>query len=58
MSLGVALLFIVVVLISNWHGYTRGRKLGVYEGVQGSLDHLVDTGRLDVLDAIAADPYN
>ena len=57
MSVGISLLFIIVVMLSNWHGYRRGRKQGTYEGVQGSLDHLVDTGRLDVLDAIAADPY-
>jgi hypothetical protein len=57
MSIGLAVLFVLAVMASNWHGYNRGMKKGKYEGLSGTLDHLVETGRLDVLDAIEVDPY-
>lgn len=54
MDIGISVLFIVMILLSNWQGYRRGRRKGTLEGIEGSLDHLIETGRLDVLDAIEA----
>jgi hypothetical protein len=56
MSIGVTILFVLAIMASGWHMYYRGMKQGKYEGIDKTLDHLVDTGRLDIMDAIAVDP--
>jgi hypothetical protein len=55
MTIGISILFVLAVMASNWHGYSKGIVRGKYEGMDASLNHLIDTGRLDVLDAIEAE---
>lgn len=45
-------LFLVVLSVASWQSYRRGRFLGQVEGITASLDHLVEEGYIDVLEAI------
>ena len=55
MDIGISVFFVLSILISNWHGYKKGQRKGKLEGIEGSMDLLIDTGRIDVLDAIATE---
>jgi len=55
MDIGISILFVSCVILSNWHGYKKGQRKGRIEGIEGSMDLLIDTGRIDVLDAIATE---
>ena len=54
-SFEAVLLLLFCLAGGMWHSHRVGLKNGRLEGINASLDHLIEEGRIDVLDAAEAE---